>query len=257
MRITMRFISVLAAVLLFTLPVMGISAQGGAVVPSPVIVETGTGGEIQALTEGLLYKGSGYVPGVVASEPPGTLPVTGGGWELQRMVEGLLYKGSGYVPGTVALATPEALPPTGTDRTGLTEFEWQWRLNEMIAGGMSANGGQPAALPETGSEGAAELGFIGVIGRDGMPAAGINEASYLWGANAALGRTASGSPKALPLTGASPSEPPYYEALPVFLASANSGEKTGQDTQKILDGIAGGVRNITEILPEELAAVGR
>ena len=136
------------------------------------------------------------------------------------MVEGLLYEGSGYVPGVVASATPEA-------------------------------------LPESGSEGAAELGFIGVIGRDGMSAAGINEASYLWGANAGLGRTASGSPEALPKTGTSPSEPPYYEALPAFLASASTRGKTGQDTQTILDEIAGGVRNITEILPEELAAAGR
>lgn len=203
MRIVMRFIGVLAAVLLIAVPVMGVSAQGGASVPSPVIPEVGTGGEIQTMVEGLLYKGSGYVPGVTASEPPGILPVTGGGWELQTMIEGLLYKGSG----SVTAAAPEALPPTGTALTGLTEFESQLRLNEMIAGGISANFGHPAALPATGSLTGSGPAFQ-------VPAPWFSTATAIWSddvihALSGVSIGASAQPRALPRAGTAQAKPPF------------------------------------------------
>ena len=95
--------------------------------------------------------------------------------------------------------------------------------------GLRADSGAPVGGPvSSGStDGTAELGFIGVIGSNGASVAAIDEGSYLWGANA--------GPEALPQTG------------------VDLGGQTGQDQRAILDGIAGGVRNVTELLPQELA----
>lgn len=190
MRFVMRFIGVLAAALLFAMPVMGISAQGGAVVPSPVIPETGTGGEIQALTEGLLYHGSGYVPGIVASTMPGQLPATGlAGDPMTDLAEkqGLLSSpesapivipdawidGQRDTSGIVTSRAPRTLPATGAQPNPYLELLEQYRqmyggsspapasqtgtgmeslLPEEIVGTMAGQSAAPARLPVTGSQ---------------------------------------------------------------------------------------------------------
>ena len=133
-------------------------------------------------------------------------PRDGNGGEIQAMVDAPPTEGSGYVPGVVAFCH--------APRRGL----------------------------RVGLQGAAELGLIGVTGRDGMSAAGITEASYLWVPTLGSGGVALGSPEAGPKRGPSPSDPLTTKPLPGFLASASTRGKTGQDTQKILHGIAGGVR---------------
>ena len=150
MRITMRFIGVLAAVLLIALPVMGISAQGGAEVASPVIVETGTGGEIQALTQGLLYKGSGYVPaGVTTPVTPEGMPQTGGGEQAVTMVSTWVWDGFDWVFLTIPAEPTLALPQTG--RSG----EVYVPSNLPAPGETELTIGEltPSALPETSKPG--------------------------------------------------------------------------------------------------------
>lgn len=74
----------------------GTLPESGAAMASRVVPETGTGGELQALIEGLLYRGAGYMPDIVPNEPPVALPTTGS------------WTGSVTVVGK-----PEALPVSG------------------------------------------------------------------------------------------------------------------------------------------------
>lgn len=135
MRSVMRLIGVLAAVLLFAVPVLGISAQGGQL---PV---TGS------WDDGIFVPSNLPAPGetelTIGELTPSALPVTGtsaqptGCAQFWGMTDPDGFyshecDNAGALSGT---RRPSALPRTGVNMSGLTEQNRQTFLNE-IAGGV-------------------------------------------------------------------------------------------------------------------------
>ena len=229
MRSVTRLIGVLAAVLLFAVPVLGISAQGGQ------LSVTGR------WDDGIFVPSNLPAPGetelTIGELAPSALPVTGS-WD-----DGIFVPSNLPAPGetelTIGELNPSALPPTGTSAqsTGCAQF---WGMTDPD-GFYSHECDNGAALPGTTAPsartadrcGAQCLREYSVLGHDDPDGFYSHECDN---AGALPGTT---RPHALPQSG------------------ADQGGLTGHDRQTMLNEIADGVRNITEILPEELAAVGR
>ena len=146
MRIVIKLVGVLAAMLLLTVPVAALSVRGGASV------------------HGSGHDGLVLLPGIAAPAPE-ELPGSGAGLDGltgrdRQTILDEIAAGAGYLVGAQAQALPEILPETGMDLSGLTGRDRQTILDQMAAGGGHAWSAQPRALPQAGT------GLDGLTGRD-------------------------------------------------------------------------------------------
>jgi hypothetical protein len=99
MRFAMRSMGILSAVWLFSVLVIGVSAQGGAL-------------------NGYIWDGSSFLPEVAAALAPAELPASGAPGQNWAALNGYVWDGSAFLPEVAASLAPVELPASGASGQG-------------------------------------------------------------------------------------------------------------------------------------------